>query len=173
MHLCILVGTVSRNELRPKMFCLITPQIKDEVICFFIYLKSLWNVVLDFDIKLEFWFRNGWLTCKTKIKVDTHEIPFFISSNISSSDWHQWWVAYSSNSAFQTQFFTQHSWNMFNRDISKLKNSQFYLRGCHERFLLQNPLHPLLGLIQNLLLLLLQDPGFFFPGAGLDIPWAS
>ena len=81
--------TVSCKELRPKMFSLITPQIKDEVICFFLYLKSLWNVVLDFDIKLDFWFRNGWLTCKTKIKVDTHEIPFFISSNISSSDWHQ------------------------------------------------------------------------------------
>ena len=65
-----------------KMFCLITPQIKDEVICFLLYLKSLWNLVLDFDIKLEFWFRNGWLTGKTKIKVDTHIIPFFILSNI-------------------------------------------------------------------------------------------
>ena len=36
------------------------------------------NVVLDFDIELEFWFRNGWVTCKSKIKVDTHEIPFLI-----------------------------------------------------------------------------------------------
>ena len=64
--------TVLRNKRRPKMFCLITPQFKEEVICFLLYLKSLWNVVLDFDIHIEFWFR------KTKIKVDTHEIPFLI-----------------------------------------------------------------------------------------------
>ena len=66
------------NECQPKMFCLITPQIKEEFICFLLYLKSLWNVLLDFQIKLKFWFRNGWLACKTKIKVDTYEIPFFI-----------------------------------------------------------------------------------------------
>ena len=43
----------------------------------------------------------------------------------------------------------QYSWSMWNRDISKLRNSQFYLRGCHERSLLHQSLHLLLGLIQN------------------------
>ena len=46
--------TVLRNKRRPKMFCLITPQFKEEVICFLLYLKSLRNVVLDFGIELEF-----------------------------------------------------------------------------------------------------------------------
>ena len=66
VHLTIY--TMLRNESQPKMFCLITPQIKEEVICFLLYLRSLWNVVLDYDIKVEFWFRNGWLMTHMQTK---------------------------------------------------------------------------------------------------------
>ena len=47
--------TVLRNKRRPKMFCLITPQFKEEVICFLLYLKSLQNVVLDFGKERANW----------------------------------------------------------------------------------------------------------------------
>ena len=66
VHLTIY--TLLRKESQPKMFCLITPQIKEEVICFLLYLRSLWNVVLDYDIKVEFWFRNGWLMTHMQTK---------------------------------------------------------------------------------------------------------